>query len=273
MQLCCSSPMVPGATLTEKARNLKAWGFDAIGVFQQYAEWDDAVMNELTSLEEREGIRPVEFVLEGEAYGNAMSVDEDLRRQCRTMYRTAAAVAAEIGAVTEIEFQYGPQDPMPLFEPYQQLSPQQREDFIEFYREMLAIVVGSSGHVLLEPLNRYESRYLNLISDNADIVDAVQHPNAGLVPDTFHMSIEESNLGDSLRQAGDRIVHIQLGDSNRLLPGRGLLDWAEILGALADIGYDGYVSLECSTGADPERSLPQTARFLREQLARAASNA
>ena len=273
MQLCCSSPMVPGATLTDKARNLKAWGFDAIGVFQQYAQWNDDVMDELRSLEDREGIRPVEFVMEGDVYGNAMSTDGELREKCRTMYRTAASVAAELGAVTEIEFQYGPQDPMPLFEPYQQLSAQQREDFIDFYREMLAIVQGSSARVLLEPLNRYESRYLNRIADNVEIIDAVQHPNAGLVPDTFHMSIEESNIGESLRHAGDRIVHVQLGDSNRLLPGRGLLDWPDIFSTLAEIGYDGYLSLECSTGPDPQLSLPRTASFLREHMARVATNA
>lgn len=260
--------MVPGATLTEKARNLRAWDFDAIGVFQPFAEWNPDVRDELMSLEDREGIRPVEFVLEDEIYGNAMSSDDDLRERCRAMYREAAVVAAEIGAVTEIEYQYGPQSPMPLFEPYQQLDARQREDFVQFYREMLDIVEGSAGRVLLEPLNRYESRYLNLIADNADIVDEVQHPNAGLVPDTFHMSIEEANMADALRQAGDRIVHVQLGDSNRLLPGHGLLDWAEIFSALAGVGFDGYVSLECSTGKDPALNLPRTASFLREHIAK-----
>lgn len=260
--------MVPGATLTEKARNLKAWNFEAIGVFQQYADWNDDIRDELMSLEEREGIRPVEFVLEDEVYGNAMSDDDDLRQRCRAMYRQAAIVCAELGAVTEIEYQYGPQNPMPLFEPYQQLSAQQRKEFIEFYLEMLGIVEGTAGRVLLEPLNRYESRYLNSVSDNADIVDDVRHAHAGLVPDTFHMSIEESNLGDALRQAGDRIVHMQLGDSNRLLPGQGLLDWHEIFGALAEVGFDGYVSLECSTGNDAAVSLPRTATFLRDHIAR-----
>jgi sugar phosphate isomerase/epimerase len=271
VKLCCSSPMVPGATITEKAQRLVDWGYDAIAIFQPLADWTDTVAAELASLENRTGIRPVEFVLIDEIYGNAMSPDAELRQRCRAMYRQAATVCGEIGAVTEIEFQYGPQNPMPLFEPYQQLSTEQESEFIAFYRELLGIVAGTDGRVLLEPLNRYESRYLNLIADNARIVDAVAHPNAGLVPDTFHMSIEESRLGDALKQAGGRIAHVHLGDSNRLLPGRGILDWPEIIGALAEIGYAGYLNLECATGGDPSTTLPETATFLRELIGKVAS--
>jgi sugar phosphate isomerase/epimerase len=263
MQLCCSSPMVPGATLTAKAQKLRSWGYDAIAVFQPYAEWNDLVRQELLALEARTGVRPVEFVLTDDVYGNAMSEDARLREACRTMYRTAAQVCADLGAVTEIEYQYGPQDPMPLFDPYQQLDTGQRAAFIDYYLEMLAVVEGSQARVLLEPLNRYESRYLNLVADNATIVDEVAHPNAGLLPDTFHMSIEERDLGAALRDAAGRIVHVHLGDSNRLLPGHGLLDWTAIFEALKTVGYHGFVNLECSTSGDPEVTLPETARLLR----------
>ena len=262
MQLCCSSPMVPGATLTAKARNLQAWGYPAIAIFQPYAEWNQSVRDELFALEGRTGVRPVEFVFTDEIYGNAMSADDDLREQCRAMYRAAAQVCADLGAATEIEYQYGPQNPMPLFDPYQQLDSGQRASFIDFYREMLALVEGTKARVLLEPLNRYESRYLNLVADNASILDEVAHPNAGLLPDTFHMSLEEGDLAAALRTAGDRIVHVHLGDSNRLLPGRGLLDWASIFDALKEIGYTGFVNLECSTSGDPAVTLPEAARFL-----------
>jgi sugar phosphate isomerase/epimerase len=266
MQLCCSSPMVPGATLTEKAQKLRSWGYDAIAVFQPYAEWNESVRDELLALEARTGVRPVEFVLTDDIYGNAMSADTSLREECRTMYRTAAQMCADLGAVTEIEYQYGPQNPMPLFDPYQQLDAEQRDAFVEFYREMLALVDGSQARVLLEPLNRYESRYLNLVADNASIVDEVAHPNAGLLPDTFHMSMEESDVAAALHSAGDRTVHVHLGDSNRLLPGHGLLDWASIFNALKAVGYTGFVNLECSTSGEPAVTLPETARFLQRLI-------
>ena len=266
MKLCCSSPMVPGVSLTEKAEHLGAWGYAAISVFQPLESWSQAVHDELLALEGRTGVRPVEFVLLDDVYGQAMAADDGLRGRCRDMYRSAAAVCAEIGAVTEIEYQYGPQDPMPLFEPYQQPAPEQRDRFVAFYRELLTVVEGSAGRVLLEPLNRYESRYLNLVADNLAVIEEVDHPNAGLLPDTFHMSIEEADVAQALLGAGRRIEHVHLGDSNRLLPGRGLLRWEEIFGALRQVGYDGYVNLECSTSGDPAVTLPATATHLRELI-------
>ena len=266
MQLCCSSPMVPGATLTEKAENLHAWGYEAIAVFQPLSDWNDDVRAELAALEARTGVRPAEFVLMDDSYGNAMSPDVQLRERCRAMYRQTAAVCAELGAVTEIEFQYGPQDPLPLFDPYRQLTAEQEDAFVTFYRELLDIVAGTPAHVLLEPINRYESRYLNRVIDNARIVDATAHPNAGLLPDTFHMSIEEGDLGEALRYAGDRIRQVHLGDSNRLLPGHGLLDWPGIFRALLEVRYEGCVNLECSTEGDPSSTLPATATFLRQHI-------
>ena len=264
MIICCSSPMVPGETLTEKGELLRAWGYDAIAVFQPFAEWDDGVRAELAQLESRTGVRPVEFVLTDDIYGKAMSADTTLRAQCRDMYREAVDVCAELGLVTEIEYEYGPQDPMPLFDPYQQPSAAQEAEFLEFYRELLDRAAGSRAAVLLEPLNRYESRYLNSVADNLRMLEAVAHPNAGLLPDTFHMSIEERSIPDALRTAGEHVRHVHLGDNNRLLPGRGALDWPTIFAALRDIGYDGAVNLECSTDGDPALTLPENARLLRE---------
>lgn len=263
MILCCSSPMVPGDTLTDKAALLKTWGYDAIAVFQPFAQWNDAVRRELGDLEARTGVRPVEFVLTDEIYGKAMATDPKLRAACRDMYRQAADVCAEFGLVTEIEYEYGPQEPMPLFDPYQQLTTDEEARFVEFYVELLDRVAGSSGSILLEPLNRYESRYLNSVADNLRLIERIGHPRAGLLPDTFHMSIEERSIPDALRAAGDLARHVHLGENNRLLPGHGSLDWPAIFGALREIGYDGAVNLECSTTGDPHRTLPATAALLR----------
>jgi len=264
MILCCSSPMVPVATLTEKAELLSAWGYDAIAIFQPRDEWNDGVRRELAALHERTGVRPVEFVLTSDIYGQAMSGDGALRSACRDMYREAVDVCADLGMVTEIEFEYRPQDPMPLFDPYQQMAEDDEEQFIEFYSELLGRTDGSSAKVLLEPLNRYESRYLNSVEDNLRILAKVTHPNAGLLPDTFHMSIEEDDIPDALRLADHHVRHVHIGENNRLLPGRGALDWAGIFQALREIGYDGAVNLECSVSGNPHDTLPFAARVMRE---------
>ena len=263
MTLCCPSAIVPGATLTEKSERLREWGYDGIAVTQPRDGWNDATRRELFGLEARTGVRPTRFVFISEVYGKAMSPDADLRTACREMYREALAVCAELGVVMEVEFEYGPQDPLPLFEPYQQLTPDQEDEFAEFYLDLLGRAEGSTASVLLEPINRYESRYLNSVADNLRVLAKVAHPNAGLLPDTFHMSIEESNVPDALRLAGHHVRHVDLGDSNRLLPGHGALDWKAVFEAIDDIGFDGAFTLECSPGRDPARTLPETAALIR----------
>jgi sugar phosphate isomerase/epimerase len=263
MKLSCSSPMVPGQTLTAKAEALKDWGFDAISIFHPFDQWSPAVRKEILGLEDRTGIVPCEFVLIDPLYGHLMDDDPGFRSASRSMYREAAGMCAELDAVTELEFEYGAQDPLPLFDPYQPLSPNQLEAFVAMYLELLEPVQGTTARVLLEPLNRYESRYLNSVADCVDALTAVGSAHAGLLLDFFHSSIEEGDITEAISSGAHQIRHVHLADNNRLLPGRGSIDWATCLSALSSAGYDGYLNLECSTSGDPAATLPAVASYLR----------
>jgi sugar phosphate isomerase/epimerase len=255
--------MVPGQTMTAKAEALKGWGFDAMSIFYPFDDWSPAVREEILGLQDRTGMVPCEFVLTDPLYGHLMDPDPALRAASRAMYREAAEVCAELDAVTELEFEYGAQDPLPLFDPYQSLSREQLEAFAAMYRELLEPVQGTGARVLLEPLNRYESRYLNSVADCIDALSAVDSAHAGLLLDFFHSSIEEADINEAISRGADQIRHVHLADNNRLLPGRGSIDWAHCLGALSSAGYDGYLNLECSTSGDPSTTLPAVATYLR----------
>lgn len=118
MRLSCTSTMVPGKSLTEKARNLSRWGYEGIAVFVDYVDWNQELYQELLSLEECTGVVPCEFAFGDGIYGHLMDRDPDIRKKSRDMYKLAARISGEIGAVTELEFEYGPQSPLPLFHPY-----------------------------------------------------------------------------------------------------------------------------------------------------------
>ena len=255
--------MVPGKTLTAQAESLREWGYDAISIFYPFDQWSPEIRDEVLGLEDRTGVVPCEFAFSDPLYGHLMDDDLALRKASRAMYAEAARLCAELGAVTELEFEYGPQDPLPLFDPYQKLDRGQRDAFTQMYLEILEPVQGTEARVLLEPLNRYESRYLNSVADCLDAVSAVGHPHAGLLFDFFHCSIEEANLGAAIRQSADLIFQVHLADNNRLLPGKGNIDWASHLAVLREVGYDGYLNLECSTSGDPSITLPATAAYLR----------
>ncbi len=112
----------------------------------------------------------------------------------------------------------------------------------------LAGHAAEHGVVLgIEPLNRFETSFLNTTEQAIALIDRVSHPACGLMLDTFHMAIEEGHSGDAIRAAGPRIVHVHASESNRGTPGEGQVHWAEVAHALHDIGYDGPVVIESFT--------------------------
>ena len=262
MKLSCTCYMVPGESLTKQAQNLKKWGYDGMGIFVDYADWNDTLRQEIMDLRENTGIVPCEFVFQDPCYGHLMN-DKDtlIRERARKMYKEASLFCAQIGAVTELEYQYGPQDPLPLFNPYAKIPSGKDKEFFEVFRSITKPTEGSNGYVLLEPINRYEAPFLNNVDDCLEAIDYIAMKNAGLLLDTFHLSIEEKSIPDKIREAGSRIKHVHLGDNNRLMPGYGNLPWKKIVDALYDIGYQGYLSLECCLSGDPEITLPANVEF------------
>jgi sugar phosphate isomerase/epimerase len=117
--------------------------------------------------------------------------------------------------------------------------------------------------VFLEPLNRYEDYLVNTLEDAVSIVEEVGSSAVTVIADTFHMSIEETDIGAAIRAAGAHIEHVQLGDSDRLEPGHGHYDWPETLRALESIHYDGWLAMECRLSGPPSEVLPRVAALLK----------
>ena len=96
----------------------------------------------------------------------------------------------------------------------------------------------------IEAVNRFEGVIINTAQDALNYVNMVDSPNIGILLDTYHMNIEESNMGDAIRLAGDKLIGMHTGENNRSVPGRGHLDWDEIYKALADVGFTGRIVSE-----------------------------
>lgn len=96
----------------------------------------------------------------------------------------------------------------------------------------------------IEPINRYETNILNTVGESLKLLNKILLPNVGLLLDTFHMNIEEPDIGESILKAKDKIFHFHTADSNRRFAGAGHIDFKRILNVLKDTGYNGYVSAE-----------------------------
>jgi D-psicose/D-tagatose/L-ribulose 3-epimerase len=112
----------------------------------------------------------------------------------------------------------------------------------------LARYAADRGVVLcVEPLNRFETSFINLAEQVVEVVDRVNHPGCQIMLDTFHMNIEEKSLGDAIRCAGPRLKHLHSCENDRGAPGSGHVPWEEVAKALRDIHYDGPVVIESFT--------------------------
>jgi sugar phosphate isomerase/epimerase len=142
---------------------------------------------------------------------------------------------------------------------------------VEALRECAATARALGVELVVEPINRYETDLVNTIGEALALLDWVAADNVGLLPDTFHMNIEESSIEASLRQAGTRIRHFHAADSNRRYPGAGHLDFKRILAALQDSGYRRWVSVEIEPEPEPALSAERALATLRACLPPATS--
>ncbi len=109
----------------------------------------------------------------------------------------------------------------------------------------LADFAQTSGVCLtIEPINRYETNFINTLAEAREFIHAADRPNIGVLADTFHMNIEEVIMDDCLRETGNLLWHVHFADSNRYAPGMGHLNFEELVAELKNMGYNGYISAE-----------------------------
>jgi D-psicose/D-tagatose/L-ribulose 3-epimerase len=98
--------------------------------------------------------------------------------------------------------------------------------------------------IALEPLNRFETDFMNQSEKAVRLAEDVGSSAVGILLDTFHMAIEEKNQGEAIRHAGRHLKHFHSCENDRGSPGTGQVDWPEVRDALKAINYDGAVVIE-----------------------------
>ncbi|HSB95485.1 MAG TPA: sugar phosphate isomerase/epimerase family protein [Spongiibacteraceae bacterium] len=99
----------------------------------------------------------------------------------------------------------------------------------------------------IEPLNRFETDLVNTAEQAKRLVRDIGDPAARIHLDTFHMNIEEKNIYEAVKLAGDDLVYIDASESDRGTPGTGNVDWRALAKALQEIGYGGDCVIESFT--------------------------
>ena len=149
-------------------------------------------------------------------------------------------------------------------------------------REVAKAAEDLNVNLGVEVVNRFESPLVNTCAEALKVVEFVGSPRVGVHLDTFHMNIEEADIGGAIRLAGKRLIHFHACENNRALPGRAHIDWIEVFSALHATGYGGPIVMESLPGpygsvagrlsiwrelsADVDGELKEATRFLHERM-------
>lgn len=105
------------------------------------------------------------------------------------------------------------------------------------HSEKAGVVIG------LEPLNRFETNFLNR-HDQAIVLAEAVGPNCGVCLDAFHINIEEADIWQAILNTKDRLVAFHVADNNRMACGQGDYDWVRLVTTLAAAGYNDALTVE-----------------------------
>lgn len=96
----------------------------------------------------------------------------------------------------------------------------------------------------MEPLARSISNFLNTAEDVRAFVAEVDHPSVRLTLDCYSMGDEVVPRARIIRETANACLHVHANDTTKREPGTGELDFDEVVLALREIGYGGWISLE-----------------------------
>lgn len=121
----------------------------------------------------------------------------------------------------------------------------------------------------LEVINRYEINTFNTAEETAAFLENYQLENCYVHLDTFHMMIDECDPVQAVHRCAGKLGYFHVADNSRRYPGSGQIDFSRILSALKEIGYEGYLSVECFPEPTPEEAAGRAISYLRALAASA----
>lgn len=99
-------------------------------------------------------------------------------------------------------------------------------------------------YLAIEPVNRFETYFLNTASEARKLIEEIGHPNIKIHLDTFQMNIEENNIYEAIKTAGGLLYHFHCCASHRGIPGTGHIEWNEVFKALKEVNYQRWLVIE-----------------------------
>jgi D-psicose/D-tagatose/L-ribulose 3-epimerase len=169
-----------------------------------------------------------------------ISDSPDIRRRTRQHLQDVAKTAAEAGAKIVCGPLYSPVG----YLPGRRRTADEWKWAVEGFQSVGETLAAYQVTFAIEPLNRFETYFLNTATDAAQLAKEIGHPNIGILFDTFHANIEEKNIAAGYTTVGPYLKHVHTCENDRGIPGSGHVEWKEVFQALRSLDYDGWLTIE-----------------------------
>jgi len=178
-----------------------------------------------------------------------------------------------------------------------------KKDFKNFVDSLKSVVDYADSQeviLVLEPINHYETNFLNTVSETVEVVEKIKSEFLGVLVDTFHMNIEESeSSSEIIRKFSSYIKHVHFAEACRVVPGimkgkflmdnftesffpwekyacdrkkvepliQRTIDFQSIVKVLKEINYKGFISLEVLEVPSKKEVILQGDKFFKKIFA------
>lgn len=257
-KISCRLELLPGDRVLDKLRAAAKYGFDAVGLPGKFL---DEYLDDLRSSYQYSPLPFSSISLGFE--GSLVDSSKGKRKKCRLSILRVLDLCRELS--------------IPFFNMPPALScdhpgiagdSEELDRLLLFELSLLAEEAEKRGVViLLEPVNRYESVYMNTLQHASRVCETLDRPYIKITADLFHMQLEELSFYNSIVNAGPSVGYVHVAENTRCEPGPGSMDFETAFRALKKIEYSGFLEIESRyLSGDPETVLPKAINYIKSLI-------
>jgi len=239
-----SAPVVLRGGIESVAKEAAEIGYDGLELFiRNPAQYDGKYLKRVAT-EHGLGFATIGTGMEYTVNQLSLISDSPAVRQAAVdRLKEHIDLAAELGSSVVVGMMRGN---VPDFARYQVY-----EDYLaEAVHALSRHAASANVSLVIEAIIRYVSNYLNSVPETVDFLEKLGLSNVGLHIDSHLMNVEDKSVAESIHYGKKWLRYVHFSDSNRAYPGGGKFDFKEMMGALMDVGYGGYITNECQPYPD-----------------------
>jgi D-psicose/D-tagatose/L-ribulose 3-epimerase len=171
---------------------------------------------------------------------NLSSLDATQRARALAWHQRQVDLGAELGATAYTGALYG----HPGVLSYHPPSKDEQLYTAEGLRQLAEYGQRRGVRIVIEPMSHFRTHMVNNAEQAIQLLDLANQRNLQILLDTYHLVTETRDYAAQVRQTKGRLWGLHACESDRGVPGGGLVPWDQVFGALREIGFDGYMYFE-----------------------------